>query len=163
MSPIKQIGNLPPEFRRTERNEKQTDLKRSADSDARAPTKADQGSQTIRDQVNVSESARTLLQRDQEIQQYANKIPNVETLSTEARDDIKARLDSGFYSSSEVTAQVAARIFETEAVGSTPQTDSTTADLTPTRMQEVLENIRTKQYDNEAILGTIADKLLKDL
>ncbi len=160
MSPIKNIGNLPPEFRRAERNEKQSQLKKSDDSTARGPTKADQAQKTPQDFVNVSDSARTMLQRDAEVQQFKAEMPFIETLSSEEREDIEAKIDSGFYSSPEAISAVAGKI-DTEF--SVNQSDMHKQKITPTRMQEVIEKIRTSQYDSAKVLDTISDRIIKDL
>ncbi|MEA3287482.1 MAG: hypothetical protein U9Q77_08940 [Candidatus Marinimicrobia bacterium] len=156
MSPIKNIGNLPPEFRRSERNEKQSQVKKSSDLGARAPTaKTDQSQKISQDQVNVSDSARTLLQRDAEIQRFTGEMSTVETLSAEEQQVIEAKIESDFYSSPEVISTVAGKIAD--------ETTSAKLSLSPTRMQEVLENIRENQYASDAVIDVVADKIIKDL
>ena len=155
MSIIKNIGNLPPEFRRTERNDKQSEIRRSGESSAPAPVKNEQVPKHTTDQVNVSESARTLLQRDHEIERFSANMSAVETLSDDERKDIEAKIDSGFYSSPEVTSFVAGKI--------AAETELPQKSLSPTRMQEVIENIRSNQYSSEGVLDVVANKILKDL
>ena len=160
MVPIKTIGNLPPEFRRTERNEKQDLLKRSSEQGARAPTGATSAQTIASDKVNVSDSARIMLQRDAEVQRFAEEIQSVDTLSSEERQEIEAKVKSGFYTTNEVTSSIAGKLFEASAKD---DIDSTKTDITPTRMQQVLEKIRTNQYDSESVVDVIASKILKDL
>ncbi len=160
MVPIKNIGNLPPEFRRTERNEKQTQVKRSADVGARGPTKVDKAQDKSQDQFKLSDSARTMLQRDAEVRRFTAEMPQIETLGPDERQEIEAKIDGGFYSSPEVVSTVAGKVSETSSVG---KPDQTHAKLTPTRMQEVLEKIQTSQYDSMDVLDVIADRIIKDL
>ncbi|MCF6239057.1 MAG: hypothetical protein L3J79_09680 [Candidatus Marinimicrobia bacterium] len=156
MPPIKNIGNLPTEFQRAERNEKQKQVKRSNDLGARAPTATEPKTRKVpQDQVNVSDSARSLLQRDAEILRYSAEIPTTETLSPEERQEIETKIEADFYSSPQVVSSVAGKI-AAESLGHS-------SGLSPTRMQEVLSNIRNNQYDSPGVIDVIADKIIKDL
>jgi len=159
MPPIKQIGSLPPEFRRTERNENQSGLKKTAAENTQTSA-ADQNPSGIRDQVNLSESARILLQREMDIQQYAEQMPDISTLSAQDQEEIEAGIEDGFYSSPEVLGDVATKVAEAE----TPLTEAESeAQLTPSRLHEVLRNIQSQQYDRDDVLESIADKIIKEL
>ncbi len=155
MSIIKNIGNLPPEFRKTERNEKQSEIRRPADVSVKAPAQAEKVPTNSTDQVNVSDSAKTLFQRDAEIQKFTAELPNVDTLSSEEKREIEAKIDSGFYSTPEVTSYVAGKLVDE----SQPMQKS----ISPVRMQEVIEKIRSNEYDSQGVLDIIADKIIKDL
>lgn len=161
MTPIKNIGNLPPEFRRTERNEKQSSAKRSDDVKAQDPQQVDNKQQAPHDQVNVSDSARTMLQRDAEVERYRAELPSVETISPEEKQDIEAKIESGYYSSPEVISEIAGKIAQESVKAS--EVESTKRSLTPTRMQEVMENIRKNLYESNDVIDVIASKVLKDL
>jgi molecular chaperone GrpE (heat shock protein) len=161
MVPIKNIGNLPPEFRRTERNQKQAQLDKAAEYEKNNQAVSDPRSSTTQDQVNLSESARTLLQRDAEIQRYAAEVPNVETLSADERQEIEAKISSGFYTSPEVSADIAGKIAQDSKAGT--EEVSPDSKLDPTRFQEVIENIRQNQYDSNEVLDIISERILKDL
>ena len=160
MVPIRNIGNLPTEFRRTERNQKQNQIDSAAEGNLKAQKLGDKAVAGPKDQVNLSESARTLLQRDAEIQRYTAEMPFIETLSADEKRVIEARIASGFYTSPEMDQQVAGKIAEESKPA---DTSVASKGLSPTRFQEVIENIRTNQYDSQDVLGVIADRILKDL
>ena len=157
MSIIKNIGNLPPEFRRTDRNEKQSQIQRQGDTKARAPAaaSAEKVPANTTDQVHLSDTAKTLLQRDAEVNRFTAQLPNVETLSSDERRDIDFKIEAGFYNTPEVTETVAGKIAE--------DVDSAKKSLTPARMQDVIEKIRANEYDSASVLDTIADKIIRDL
>jgi len=160
MVPIKDIGNLPPEFRKAERNEKQEQLKRTDGKGVRSQNVANQQPNISSDQVNVSDSARILFQREAEIQRFTAEIPEIETLSSEERQEIEGKIEAGYYTSTEVTASVAGKITQDRPVDVLDPKDS---NITPTRMQQVLENIRNNEYDSQGIVDIIADRILNDL
>mgnify|MGYP006883067068 CR=1 FL=1 len=155
MSIIKNIGNLPPDFRRTERSDKQSEIRRSGETGVKVPAPADKAQPKATDQVNLSDSAKILLQRESEVRKYSAELPNVETISIEDRKDIEVKIDSGFYSSPEVTGVVAGKIAAEQQI---PKQG-----LTPTRMQQVIEKIRSNEYDSEDVLNVVADQIIKDL
>ncbi len=160
MVPIRDIGNLPPEFRKTERNEKQDQLKRTGGQGVRAPDSSSQAQGVSSDQVNVSDSAKLLFQREAEILRFTGEVADAQTLSSEDRQDIEARIETGFYTSNEVTASVAGKISEDDT---SDAMDPKNSNITPTRMQQVLENIRMNEYDSQGVVDIIADRILKDL
>lgn len=155
MSIIKNIGNLPPEFTRTERNKNSAKVQRTDNLQANTATQAENKQSKMADKVNLSESGKSLLQRESEIRYYSGEIEKVETLNAEDRQDIESKIDSGFYSSPEVTSFIAGKI-ATEAVA--PQKS-----LNPARMQGVIENIRSNQYDSKDVLDVVAKKILQDI
>ncbi len=155
MSIIKNIGNLPPEFRRTERNDKQAQIKGSGDASTRAAAQSDKVTPNKTDQVNLSDSAKILLQRETEVNRFSSEMHKVETLAPEERAEIEEKIESGFYSSPEVTSTVAGKIAN--------ETQPAKPGLTPTRIQEVMERIQSNDYDSEKVINIVADQILKDL
>ena len=160
MVPIKNIGNLPPEFRRTERNQKQSQLEKSAANSKQAQTIADSKQVSPQDQVKLSDSARTLLQRDAEIQRYTADVPSTETLSASDKQEIETNIKNGFYASPEVAKDIAGKLSDTEK---THVGEKETYSLSPTRFQEVIEKIREGQYESSEVLDVISERILKDL
>lgn len=155
MVPIKNIGNLPPEFRRLERGDKNAPVRRSEDVKSQKPTTEAKQVNTT-DQVKLSDSARTMLQREAEVKSLLADMPNVETISDDERKDIEAKIEGGFYNSPEVVEAVAGKVAQEAA-------ETPIKKLTPTRMQEVIEKIRDSQYESDSVLNVVADKILKEL
>jgi len=155
MSSIRNIGNLPPEFNRTERNEKQSQIKRNGDSTVATPVQSGKNPSKTIDQVNLSDSAKTMLQRDAEVTRFVGEMPQVETISPEDRKEIEEKIDSNFYSSPEVISAVASKVAD--------ETVRPTRTITPTRMQQVIESIRSNEYDSDKVIDVIANQMLKDI
>ncbi len=155
MSSIRNIGNLPPEFRRTERNEKQSQIKHSGDSRVTNPAQSEHNKSKTLDQVNLSDSAKTMLQRDAEVKRFVGEMPQVETLSADDRKDIEEKIESDFYSSPEVISAIATRVAD--------ETVLPNKNISPTRIQQVLENIRSNQYESDKVIDVIANQIVKDI
>jgi len=158
MGPIKNITNLPPEFRRTERNEgeKRVHEKKPGGSGKIQPDT----SRVVepQDSVKLSDTAKTLLNKQEEVGRYLTEIRSAETLSREEAREIEAKIGDGFYDSPEVIAQVAA------SLARIPTMDvANLRGLTPERLQEIMEKIRNGEYDSDEVLDTIVDRIQKDL
>ncbi len=158
MVPIKDVGNLASEFLPTKRSDKQ--VKSSTDVSTQDLAQTSETKKSALDRVKVSDSARTMLQRDAEVQHFSEKMESVETLSPQDRLEIESKIESGFYASPDVISAVAGSI--AEEAGETEKV-APKEELTPERLQEVIENIRTNKYDSNAILEDIAEKILKDI
>ncbi len=76
------------------------------------------------------------------------------------RQEIETKIESGFYTSNEVTESVAGQV---AAASQETKIDLSKTEITPTRMQQVLEKIRDNQYDSAGVVDIIADRILKDL
>ncbi len=155
MSIIKNIGNLPPEFTRTERNKNSAKVQRPENMQSNTAAQPDNKQSKMADKVNLSDTGKNLLQRESEIRYYSEEVQKVETLNAEDRQDIESKIESGFYSSPEVTSFVAGRI--------STEVEPPQKSLTPARMQGVIENIRSNQYDSKDVLDVVAKKILQDI
>ncbi len=158
MVPIKNVGNLASELLQTKPSDKQ--VKSSANANTQDLSQTSETQKSALDRVKVSDSARTMLQRDAEVQHLSEQMESVETLSPQDRLEIESKIESGFYSSPDVISAVAGRI--AEEAGENDK-DSSKEELTAERLQEVIENIRSNKYDSNEILEDVAEKILKDL
>lgn len=154
MGPIRDISNLPPEFRRAERNEAQ---KRVEDSRKEATEKLPQDAAKAvgQDKVSLSDTARTMLERGDEVKHYAKDLDKIDPISAEEIKAIEDKIGAGFYSSPEVLETIAAAISKTPGI--------TASTITPERLQEIVGNIRDGKYDDDDVIGTIADRIINDL
>ncbi len=160
MSPIKNISNLPQDFRRTERSDAQKRVQDKKADEKQQTLRSEQDPQAAKDSVRLSDAAQALLKKQNEVHKYVSEIGKIDPLDQSQVHEIEEKVGSGFYASPEVLEQVAAALSKVPTIADS----GVAADkLTPEHLNEIMGRIRDGEYDGDAVVNTIIERIIQDL
>lgn len=162
MGPISDITGIIGQFNKIE---KETDSKRVKQPHTTSDTKTaglkSPTSQSV--SVEISTSGKHLLQQEQDLLRYVETARTKDTLSTDQLTSLEKKVNEGYYSRPEVVEKIADAIAELptfQHLGEEAVKPAGTA-LDAKEVARIRENIRNRRYDQDQVLETIAERILK--
>ncbi len=156
---INELPKINPEFRKISGQKKLDQDRDKAKRLAKEPVSQKRSAVSIGDRLELSESAKTILERYRNAKNYVSLISSRSTLPPAVEQAIHKKIQEGVYNSEEVREQIAQKLVAVIRSEAGLHSNGRVSEISPDRVAEIKKRIANGTYLTDKVAEIIAQRI----